>query len=159
MKIFTLFVLVLCLGISNGFGKVYPSLKVKGDFRKIELLIEDVNPNKLVTTEDITNTVKLRLFANNIKTLKTYGSEFLYVTVIVMDLEDDVNFVYKVNIELRKNSTDYGVNQIVAGFSFTPNQGSYGSLGICSKEDSLLSGLKSAIDMFLLDYLESNMAD
>ena len=92
MKIFTLFALVLYLGISTGFGKVYPGLKVLGDFRKLQLVVEDINSNKFVTHDEIVNTAKLRLFANNIK-VKAFDSDYLYLNVNVLPLIDGVNFV------------------------------------------------------------------
>lgn len=158
MKVFTLFALILCLGISNVFGEVHPGLKVKGDFRGMQLVVEDIGPNKLLTREDIVNTVKLRLFSNNIKT-KEVGSEFLYVKVKVMELDDGVNYVFDVGIELIKRSYAYEVSKSVAGITFTPRQGAYGALGICYTKDRLLSSVKGSIDRFLVDYLESNMAD
>ena len=158
MKIFTLFALVLSLGISNGFGKVYPGLKVKGDFRKIQLLVEDVGPNKLVTTQDIKTTVKLRLFSNNIK-IQEYSSEYIYVDIGVMPLKDNVNSVYAIEVRLIKRSEPYEVSKSVAGYSFEPRQGSYAGLGILWSKGQLLSEVQGYIDAFLVDYIESNMED
>jgi hypothetical protein len=158
MKIFTLFALILCLGISNGFGKVYPGLKVLGDFRKIQLLVEDVTPNKLVTYKEIVNTAKLKLFANNIKA-NAFDSEYVYLNVNVMPLDDGVNFVFYVGLALKKSSSTYGVSKTVAGVVFKPNQGQYGYVGICSDKSSLLDAIKLRIDKFLVDYIESNMED
>jgi len=156
MKIFTLLALVLSLGVSNGFGKVYPGLKVLGDFRQIQLLVEDISPNKLVTHKEIVNTAKLRLFSNNIKTLE-FGPEYIYLNVNLLPLNDGVNFVYNIKLALTKSSSTYGVSKTVAGVVFEPNQGEYGYVGICHDKSNLLDAIKSRIDMFLVDYLESNM--
>lgn len=158
MKIFTLFALVLSLGISNGFGKVYPGLKVKGDFRKLDLVVETIRPNKFVTDQDITNTVKLRLFSNNIK-IQDYGSEYLYVNVNILDLEDGVNFIFNIKINLDKRSLNYGVSPLFVGTTFVPHQGTYAMLGVNFSKDALLSSIQGQIDKFLVDYIESNMED
>lgn len=158
MKIFTLFALVLCLGISNGFGKVYPGLKVKGDFREMQLVVESIIPNKFLTREDIVNTVKLRLFSNNIKT-KDFCAEYFYVKVTLLPLSDDVNFVYDLQLRFTKRSFEYNVSKSVAGLAFAPSQGPYGYTGISSSKDKLLSVIKDTVDTFLVDYIESNMED
>ena len=156
MKIFTLLALILCLGISNGFGKVYQGLKVKGDFREMQLVVEDINPNKLLTREDILNTVQLRLFSNNIKT-QDWGSEYFYVKIDVLPLSDDINFAYSITLQLNKKSQTYGVSESVAGAFFKPAQGAYGSIGNCYTKDQLLNSIKGRVDQFLVDYIESNM--
>jgi hypothetical protein len=157
MKIFTLFALVLCLGISNGFGKVWPGLKVNGDFRNILLVVEHIAPNDLVTHKDIENTVKLRLFSNNIKTID-WRTDYLYVNVSVLPISNS-NVVYNIKVEFNKRSKFYGVSESVAGSTFAPSQGAYGSIGSCYSKDTLLSSVKGAIDRFLVDYIESNMED
>lgn len=158
MKILILFALVLSLGISIGSGKVYQGLKVKGDFRKVQLLVEDVNPNGIVTKQDIENTVKLKLFSNNIKTIPI-GSENLYLQVIILPMDNGVNFVYSTLLELKKWSFDYGVSESVAGPLFAPHQGIYFQTGICRSKDKFLSNIKEIVDRFLVDYIESNMED
>ena len=100
---------------------MYPGLKVKGDFRKIQLVVEDIHHNRSVTAQDIENTVKLRLFSNNIKT-QDWGTEYLYVNVTVFPVNSDLNLVYNIDVELIKSSNFYGVSKSVAGAGFTPNQ-------------------------------------
>ena len=158
MKIFTLFALVLCLGISTGFGKVYPGLKVLGDFRKLHLVVEDINSNKFVTHDEIVNTAKLRLFANNIKT-QEFGSEYLYLNVNLVPLIDGVNFVYNVHLAFTKSSSTYGVSKTVAGVVFKPQQGQYSYVGVTRDKSDLLDAIITRIDKFLVDYIESNMVD
>ena len=97
--------------------------------------------------EEIINTAKLRLFANNIK-VNEFDSEYIYLVVKVMDL-DDVNFLYNISLNLEKDSSDYGVSKSVAGTTFSPRQGAYGSMGVATQKIVYLPQSKELLIGFL----------
>ena len=133
-------------------GKVYRGLKVKGEYKALEVLVEYIEDDLLVTTEDVERATKLRLMANGIKTIPESRSHYLYVNCIILD-----SGAHCIRVYLKKISNSYGVSESVTGWSFAPNQGQYAVLGQSKRLTHFFAALHHALDNFILDYLESNM--
>lgn len=116
-------------------------------------MVENV-PNNIfgLTDVDVFQAVKLRLLANGIKVGTNFAHQ-LYVRVGVLS---DSN-AFDLHVVLVKFSSAYGVDKEVAGFTFRPSQGAYGSLGTARSKQFILEALNEKLDAFLLDYLESNI--
>ena len=136
-------------------GEVYPGLKVKGDYKKLKILVEDVPDNKAgLTAESIERAVKLKLLSNGIKPAPGVQPHFLYIDVFI---GRDGTY-YSISINLEKYSFSYGVDESVAGIRFIPTQGSYGSIGKAGMDSSfVVNHVVRRVGDFLLDYLESNI--
>jgi hypothetical protein len=147
--------LILALFASSVFAKKLPGLKVKGNYKELLALVEEVPKNDAgLTREDVQRAVKLRLLANGIKTPGSLGPHYLYVRVGM--LSDGRAF--KIDVFLVKTSSAYGVDAKVAGSTFTPDVQSYGTLGSAGKDKQyVLGALNGLLDDFLLDYLETNI--
>ena len=146
--------LTLALFASPLLAKKYPGLKVRGNYKVMDVVVENVGNNTLgLTTQDVERAVKLRLLANGIKGGKILGHQ-LYVRVGVLSTGN----AFDLDVIFEKISFAYGVDEKVAGISFTPNQGSYGSYGTAGRsKQAILEALNAQLDSFLLDYLESNI--
>ena len=154
MKQLSILITLLVISSLALSGEVYEGLKVKGDYKKLGIIIEKVRENEAgLTTELVERAVKLKLLSNGIKS-PTYHPSYLYVVVRILD--DGTS--YSFHICLEKNSAAYGVDKSVAGIAFRPYQAVYGSMGKAGKSsDFILNHLNERLDKFLLDYLESNM--
>jgi hypothetical protein len=166
MKIFTLFALVLYLGISTGFGKVYLGLKVKGDYKKLHIAFEDVEENPLkISTEDVVRTIKLSLLRNGIKPidLMIEGSaaqkadHYLYFSMATIPIGRSI--AYSWTLELAKFTRSYMKTGSETASIYVPRQGDYSPFGVEHQKADFLDSLRSRVDKFCLNYLESNMAD
>ena len=147
--------LTLALFASPLLAKKIPGLKVMGNYKELWVVVEKVDNNTLgLTEEDVNRAVKLRLLANGIKDTKANINHFLHVVVDVM--EDGSAF--KIDMSLVKFARSYGVNPLITGDVFEPNQRSYGTFGTSGRRKQfILDSLNSRLDAFLLDYLESNI--
>ena len=147
--------LTLALFASPLLAKKYPGLKVKGNYKELRVVVENVPNNTLgLAEEDVERAVKLRLLANGIKGTKTISVHYLYVDVAVLTGPN----AFKIDIFLQKFSDAYGVDEKVAGAYFLPEQGYYGTLGTAGRSKQyILEALNEKLDKFLLDYLESNI--
>ena len=137
-------------------GKVFPGLKVKGNYKNLHIVVENVYENAAnLNTEQVERAVKLRLLRNGIKTLdSTYDPHYLYINI---DISKKGTY-YCFDLELRKNAFGYGIDKSITGISFKPNQGTYGGLGLAGQSSSHVIGhVERILDAFILDYLESNM--
>ena len=137
-------------------GEVYEGLKVKGNYKELRILVESIQDNEAgLTKESVLRKTKLKLLANGIKPTENRSTpHYLYVNINVM--EDGT--VYRIDVELKKYAVSYGVDASITGPVFKPYQGPYGSIGSSGRDDTFITNhLEAILDMFLLDYLESNM--
>ena len=137
-------------------GKVYPGLKVKGNYKNLHILVESINENAAnLTKEQVERAVKLRLLRNGIKTLEDRNApHYLYININI----SKKGTFYGFEFVLWKYALDYGVDQSITGISFMPRQGPYASVGLAGQNSTAFIGhLETVLDAFILDYLESNM--
>jgi len=156
MKHLSILITLLVISSLALSGKVYPGLKVKGDYKNLNIIIEDIPENAAnLTEEKVVRAVKLRLFRNGIKTtVDDYQPHYLYVNVNI----SNKGTFYGFDIQLWKYAFQYGLDDSITGFSFMPNQGGYGSVGLAGQNyNFVIQHLEESLDVFILDYLESNM--
>ena len=156
MKQFSILITLLVVSSLALSGKVYPGLKVKGDYKNLNILVEGIPENAAnLTKEKVEKTVKLRLLRNGIKTAADgYFPHYLYVNINI----SSKGTFYGFDIQLWKYAGQYGLDQSITGFSFMPSQGAYGSIGLAGQDFShVIKHLEDILDSFILDYLESNM--
>ena len=156
-KLITL--LTLALSFSFADAEKYPSLKVK-DYKNVRVIIEDIRKsNTGLTKQDIQNKVKLTLLKNGFKTINNVGTDFIYINVNLINLNDRVNDVYSISIDYRKYSSNHFntfADRNKVGEIFIPFQGIYSTAGINYQKSDILDQLQSRLELFLIDYMESN---
>ena len=85
MKQLSILITLLVMSSLALSGKVHKGLKVKGEYKALEVLVEYIKDSQLVTTEDVERATKLRLMANGIKTVPESRSHYLYVDCQILD--------------------------------------------------------------------------
>ena len=164
MNLRSIFLIVLLnLICASVHAEKYEGLKVLGNYKELPYLIEYVRDNNIgLTRGDVESLVKLRLLSAGIKPIKLTGDynekHYLYV---VVNCSKSGN-AYSNFVHLEKYSIQYGVPSKYVGISFTPSQGAYSIFGTAGgtadgKKNYILGGASEIIDIFLLDYLESNL--
>lgn len=152
---------LLCFSISTfASARIYPGLKVLGNHKEIPVLIEPPGENNLnLSYSDIERSVKLKLLGNGIKVRDNWNGIKHILVVAITPLDKGDGSMLSINVQLRKFSKEYNVDQSVAGVAFEPEQGSYDIIGYSYKKSSALTWLNEKVEEFLIDYLESNTDD
>lgn len=167
MKIFTLFALVLCLGVNHGYAKKshgWVGLKVRGDYKALPLII-DVDDESLITREEIKHIVKLKFLSFNIRTSdfdhkNADHYHWLHLSVNFPTINDRPEHqVVLLDASLKKASKSYGVDYYVSGVCFTPSQPNYSRIikGTLDSKPFFLKSIEKNVERFIIDYLEANM--
>jgi hypothetical protein len=156
-----LLTILLTVFSSFAWAKKYEGLKVLGDYKTLKVVVESITKNSAgLTTEDARRTVKLRLLANGIKTTEdALSTHYLYVQVSILPITvggRNVGYGLFLEFQLVKFSDDYKVPHKAVGVSFTPQQGPYSGIMITQKQN-IQRDINHYLEMFLLDYLESNV--
>ena len=156
--------LLLCSSLFASFawGKNFDGLVIpNGEYRTLPVAVL-VTPNTLgLEEDDVYRAIKLRLLANKIKTTElTSSDEFYeagYFLAVVINFAGEQN-IFSTTIGLKKD-TRKNLKQVNhwLGTLITPEQGSYGGFGIATTDRTVIDGLNTGLDNFLLDYLESNV--
>ena len=152
---------LLCFSISTfASARIYPSLKVLGDHKVVPVLIEPPPGNNLkLSYSDIERSVKLKLLGSGLKVSPTWKDIKHLLVISITPLDKGDGSMLSINVQLRKFSKEYNVDQSVAGVAFEPEQGSYDIIGYSYKKSSALTWLNEKVEEFLIDYLESNTDD
>jgi len=152
---------LLCFSISTfASARIYPGLKVLGNHKEIPVLIEPPGENNLnLSFYDIERSVKLKLLGNGIKVRNNWNGIKHILVVAITPLDKGDGSMLSIDVQLRKFSKEYNVDQSVAGVAFEPEQGSYDIIGYSYKKSSALTWLNEKVEEFLIDYLESNTDD
>ena len=139
------------------FGKKYITLK-DPDYKNLSILVEGMSSknNAGITKQDILNEIKLLCLQSGIK-VNTDGGKNRHVYVkLSIFASNNYNDVYYFDLEY----TRYNFTKIMAsdtGARYVPHQGIYGTLGIASNKEAVLTEIRSGFKKFLIDYLESNI--
>ena len=139
------------------FGEKYITLK-DPDYKNLEILIEDINPDHLsgITEEEVLNEIKLLCLQSGIKVrTDTDKDRYLYFRISIMDI-DKYNDIYYLSFKYKRLNRS-GIMFADTGILYVPDQGKYGTLGIASSKESILSIIRREFKFFLVDYLESNI--
>ena len=147
-------------------AKIYDGLEVKGDHRVLSLLVEEIEDNfESLTKEDVEKALKIKMltYDPNRKVGNRYPAgytpDFIYVKVSASDIKTDggnaIGTSFHVSIQLVKFTAFYLGDSKLMGDSYIPFQGNYTVHGVTTKVN-FLESIKSLMDDFILDYLESN---
>ena len=152
---------LLCFSISTfASARIYPGLKVLGNHKEIPVLIEPPGENNLnLSYSDIERSVKLKLLGNGIKVSNNWNGIKHILVVAITPLDKGDGSMLSIDVQLRKFSKEYKVDQSVAGVAFAPEQGSYNIVGYTNDKSNALTWLNEKVEEFLIDYLESNTND
>jgi hypothetical protein len=159
MKQLSILITVFLCTIGNLTSKVNPQLKVKSNYKTVDLVVENVSANKLgITSESIQNIIKLRFLANGIK-VRSGSRNPIYVKILVSDTTGMDNSyrgttAIALYICLVKFSSDYDLDGKY--FGKLTDTGSMLFLGQVNSS-TFKTDIEKCTDAFLLDYLESNM--
>lgn len=137
-------------------GEAYPGLKVIGNHKELCFSIIFQDGGTDLTKDSFERAIKLRLIKNGIKPLKPNSTAKHFLLVKLQQLESDG--IFRIGVTLSKISERNGVSPEIAGFSFTPSQGPYSFIGKSRQNGVyIIESLEEALDMFILNYLESNI--
>jgi hypothetical protein len=152
---------LLCFSISTfASARIYPSLKVLGDYKVVPVLIEPPPRNNLkLSYSDIERSVKLKLLGSGLKVSPTWKGIKHLLVISITPLDQGDGSMLSIDVNLQKFSKEYNVDQSVAGTAFTPEQGTYSCVGYTENKSSALTWLNEKLEEFLIDYLESNTDD
>ena len=167
MKCKTTFLLAFAIACSSvGQGEEFEGLVVRGDHKKLQVYV--YNDTDTITTDEVMRAVKLRCLANGITTSKWEGysksPHHIVVTInaIKVRLGDKVmGYAAAFNVDLLKSTRYYVSKPQYLGREFKPEQGDYGGVGIIGLDGKsrFIEIINQYLDKFLLDYLESNIAE
>jgi len=157
MKLLSISLLFLSLSFSL-HSTAYKGLRVKGDVKKLGLWVEshiisksNAGINKWTIRKIVSERFK-RYGIEAVDILESPNTLFFDISIMPYNNASDI-----VNLEasLRKMRGNYNTDIYATGYSFEPEQGSYGFLAFVSKEE-FNSYLTKIVDKFCIDYLESN---
>ena len=168
MKFKTAFLLSFAIACSSvGQGAVFEGLVVRGDHKKLPVFVAVGGDTDIITTDEVMRAVKLRCLANGITTSewKSFSSPHV-LNVYVLTLEDkiderEIGFSALVRMSLQKTTRYYVSKPQYIGSFFEPEQSDYGSIVSLPQDGKsyLIDIINQSLDKFLLDYLESNIAE
>jgi hypothetical protein len=136
--------LILALFASPLLAKKYPGLKVKGNYKEIHLVIENIQENEArLTNEDVSRAVRLRLLANGIKVRSRaeLADHFLHINIGILSS----GAAFDIDVCLKKVSKRYQVDEKVAGWCFTPEQDIYATFGTSGRSKQYILEALNAI--------------
>jgi len=144
------------------FAKKYIGLKVKGDYRILDVKVKEIQSNDLGITSDLIKEIaQAHLVRNKFKPLPNELREQIYhyleIKVTISRFENYDNDVFSINLNLTKLADSYDVNREVAGDYFVPKQGEYFAIGNVNQRQLLLQILEFVVDEFIGDYIKSNV--
>ena len=158
MKLVQTLIAIAAIGVgSQAFGKAWPGMEVGFTFREVWALAEDLGPDAKkigLTGKDIQRTVRLKLLTRDLKPVETSPSgSYLYVRVSV------ASNAFHLLSRLRKFSLHYGIPlDRGTGSTFIPGKQGYAVVGTHDgSKKFILDALEVTLDLFILDYLESNL--
>jgi hypothetical protein len=164
MKLVKTLIAIAAIGVgSQAFGKAWPGLEVGFTFREVKVVVEDPGEDAKkigLTKEDIERTVKLKLLTRGFKVLpklpegeKSPAGGYIYVQLNV------VAEAAGCDVSLRKYAHHFGIpSNRGTGLYFAPRQGVYASAGTHGgNKKFILDYMEGVLDIFILDYLESNL--
>ena len=158
MKILHAIVITAAIVIgSQAFGEIKPGLEVGFTFREVMVVVEDPGDEgeKIgLTKEDVERTVKLKLLSRGLRQVeKSPSGSYLYVRVSV------ASNAFHLLSRLRKFSLHYGIPlDRGPGSPFIPGKQGYAVVGTHDgSKKFILDALEVTLDLFILDYLESNL--
>jgi len=142
--------------LNFALGKEYDGLVVNGNYKDLAIFIS-VGHNKWdLKHQDFHNTVKLRLLANGIKGRKPVMGEEPHVLVMNFNSLDNM---FTFDVYLAKFPQAYIEDEFhLFGAVIRPEQGEYGWMGTNPKKSDIINSLNEVLDLFLFDYLESNIS-
>jgi hypothetical protein len=163
MKLVKTLIAIAAIGVgSQVFGKAYPGLEVGFTFREVDVLVEnldeDEDAKKIgLTTEDVRRAAKLKLLTRGFKVIpkEEYSPSGSYIYIRINLGPTGL----AIGINLSKNPQHFGIpsNRGVGPY-FKPAQGSYSGTGNHTGDKKfILDSLETFLDIFILDYLESNL--
>ena len=142
---------------SQASAEIKPGLEVGFTFREVMVVVEDPGEEgkKIgLTKEDVERTVKLKLLSRGLRQVeKSPSGSYLYVRVSV------ASNAFHLLSRLRKFSLHYGIPlDRGTGSTFIPGKQGYAVVGTHDgSKKFILDALEVTLDLFILDYLESNL--
>ena len=149
--------LLLCstFFVSLSEAKYYDGLVVIEDYKKLPILIANHNEDRL-KTDLIKSVVKLKLLSNNLRP-QEFKMGVPHVLAVSVSWTPD-NLIY-INVQLAKYTEFYVEEEFhLLGPTVFPHQGEYVTYGESTDKSFTIEAIRSVMDGFLVDYLESNLA-
>ena len=149
--------LLSCFTLFASFASAenYDGLVVIEDYKKLPILIANHNEDRL-KTDLIKSVVKLKLLSNN---LRPQEAKMGIPHGLVVSVSWTPNNLFYINIHLIKFTEFYVEEELhLLGPAVIPHQGEYVSFGDSTDKSDIIKSLRSTMDNFLVDYLESNLA-
>jgi hypothetical protein len=150
-------ILLLCSSLFANFAGAenYDGLVVIEDYKKLPILIANHNEDRL-KTDLIKSVVKLKLLSNN---LRPQEAKMGIPHGLVVSVSWTPDNLFYINVQLIKYTEFYVEEEFhFLGPAVYPHQGEYVSFGDSTDESRIIKALRSTMDNFLVDYLESNLA-
>ena len=165
MKFKTTLLLAFAIACSSvGQGEEREGLVIRGDHKKLPIFVYGDIDSDRTFRDDIVKAVKLRLLANGITTSEFGADSPHWLNVVITHMEAKsgdrvMGQIAYVSIYLEKRTRYYVASPQYVGYYFKPRQGDYSGLTIKNSQNGIMEVVNKYLDDFLLDYLESNIAE